>query len=131
MSGDHGESEKCERLGNRSSIEILLPFPPSVNQLWRRVGARTILSRAGRLYRDRVTELLAGMEGFGDARLEVEILVHPPDRRRRDLDNLTKASLDAIVHGGLIDDDSQIDRLVLERAECKPGGLLVVTLRRR
>lgn len=112
-------------------VEILLPFPPSVNQLWRRVGARTILSRAGRLYRDRVTELLAGMEPFGDARLEVEILVHPPDRRRRDLDNLTKASLDAIVHSGLIDDDSQIDRLVLERAQCKPGGLLVVTLRRR
>lgn len=113
------------------SVELILPFPPSVNHYWRRVGAKTLISRQGRLYRDHCTELLAGMESFGDARLEVEIMVHPPDRRRRDLDNLTKASLDALVHGGLIDDDSQIDRLVLERRECKPGGMVVVTVRRR
>ncbi len=113
------------------SVKLMLPYPPSVNRIWRRVGTKTVLSRDGRLYRERVAELLAGMDGFGDARLEVEILVHPPDRRRRDLDNVLKAPLDALTHARMFDDDSQIDRLVLDRGECKPGGFLAIRIRRR
>ena len=41
----------------------------------------------------------------------------PPDRRRRDLDNLQKPLLDALQHAGVYEDDSQIDLLVSRRRE--------------
>ena len=47
---------------------------------------------------------------------------HPPDRRRRDLDNIPKALQDAIVHAGVLDDDSQIRLLHLEMKEPQPPG---------
>ena len=104
-------------------MELELPFPPSVNHLWRRVGCRTLLSREGRAYRQRVQKLLA-MPGRMpiEGRLAVTIEVHPPDRRRRDLDNLQKALLDSVGHAGVYRDDSQIDDLHIRRRECVPGG---------
>jgi len=104
-----------------------LPYPPSVNHYWRRVGARTLISRGGRRYRTDVCAALAAdsaapMEG----RLAVRVVVRPPDRRRRDLDNIGKALLDALEHAGAYRDDAQIDRLLLERGEVVPlGGVTV------
>ncbi len=50
----------------------------------------------------------------------------PPDRRRRDLDNLLKSVLDALEHAGVYADDSQIDLLVTKRREVVPNGRLLV-----
>lgn len=59
-------------------------------------------------------------------RLSVEIDAHPPDRRRRDLDNLQKPLLDALEYAGVYEDDSQIDRLVSRRcAVASPGYVFV------
>lgn len=62
-------------------------------------------------------------------RISVSVLVYPPDRRRRDIDNILKASLDSLVHGGLIEDDSLIDVLRVERREVTRGGKLEITVR--
>jgi len=100
-----------------------LPYPPTVNTYWRRVGDRTIVSRAGRRYRDRVASILSlyNIPEFGGP-IEVSIEVHPPDRRRRDLDNLLKALLDALERGGAYRDDSQIEQLMVLRGDVEPGG---------
>lgn len=108
-------------------MQLELPYPPSVNHLWRRVGHRTLLSRRGRAYRRQVHNLLVAhrvqpLEG----RLAVTVEVHPPDRRRRDLDNLQKGLFDAMQHAGIFLDDSQIDELHILRCECVPGGLVRV-----
>jgi crossover junction endodeoxyribonuclease RusA len=112
-------------------IELVLPYPPSVNHYWRRVGPRTLISREGRRFRDRVLALLAASprEPLAGS-LAVEVEVYPPDRRRRDLDNTQKALLDALQHGGVYGDDSQIDRLTLIRREPVAGGKTVVRIRR-
>ncbi|WP_245677558.1 hypothetical protein [Candidatus Arsenophonus triatominarum] len=39
-----------------------------------------------------------------------------------------KAPIDALCHGGLIIDDSQIDVLHVERKEIIKGGKLVITI---
>ncbi|MFN6411429.1 MAG: RusA family crossover junction endodeoxyribonuclease, partial [Planctomycetota bacterium] len=90
-------------------IEFELPYPPSVNHYWRRVGARTLISRGGRLFRQQVVSILAarGVRPL-DGDLEVVVELYPPDRRRRDIDNSLKSLLDALGHGSAYHDDSQI-----------------------
>lgn len=111
-------------------IELELPYPPSVNHYWRRVGARTLISRGGRAFRESVCSILAahGIEPM-DGPLCVSIDVHPPDRRRRDIDNLQKALLDALAHGGAYHDDSQIVRLTVEKRGVVPDGKVCVRIR--
>jgi len=106
-----------------------LPYPPSVNHIWRRVGPRTVISREGRRYRKDVCATLAAMRvARMDGRLAVRVTVCPPDGRRRDLDNVQKSLLDALAHGGAYRDDSQIDRLEVERGPVTPGGKVLVEI---
>lgn len=91
-------------------IEVELPYPPSVNHYWRMVGSRVLISREGRAFRERVCPILtASRVETLLGRLAVRIEVYPPDRRRRDIDNVQKAVLDALEKGGTYEDDSQID----------------------
>lgn len=116
---------------------VTLPYPPSVNRYWRRVGARTVLSREGRAYkaavavawmRERVARCAsagAGASASGGAAVPalpllagavaVRLEVYRP-RRQGDLDNVAKAVLDAL-NGLAWLDDSQIVELHLRRHE--------------
>lgn len=105
-----------------------LPFPPSVNTYWRhpttgRLAGRHLISEKGREYRQAVIAeagryQLAKMQG----KLSVHIDAFPPDNRRRDLDNMMKGLLDGLVHAQVIEDDSQIDKLSIERGVVCKGG---------
>jgi Holliday junction resolvase RusA-like endonuclease len=111
-------------------MELELPYPPSVNHLWRRFRNRTVLSREGRDYRRDVRlALAAGRVTPLLGPLAVSIDVNPPDRRRRDLDNLHKALLDALGRGGAYFDDSQIDRLTITRCGIVRGGRVRVQVK--
>lgn len=106
-----------------------LPYPPSVNHYWRRVGPRTLISRAGRAFRERICELLLARRVRPLAGpLAVTIDVFPPDRRRRDIDNLTKSLLDALEHGHAYHDDSQIESLTITKRDVEPPGKTIVTI---
>lgn len=104
-------------------LEVDLPYPPSVNHYWRRVGPRVLISRAGRVFRETVCSLLARRQMTPLAGpLVVRIDVFPPDHRRRDIDNLPKALLDALQHGGAYHDDSQIVSLTINKRDVVPHG---------
>ena len=110
-------------------MRFTLPFPPSINHYYRHVGNRTLISRKGREFRTHVCGLLAQMGGRKpprDGRLSVCLDAFPPDRRRRDLDNLQKPLLDAMQHGGVYVDDSQIDLLVTRRRTRRQIGQIMV-----
>jgi crossover junction endodeoxyribonuclease RusA len=96
-------------------LELDLPYPPSVNHYWRHFRGRTVISR------DAVRGILHAMQVQPmSGPLAVHIEVFPPDRRRRDLDNLLKAIGDALEHGGAFHDDSQIVWLLVEKAQVMP-----------
>lgn len=95
---------------------LILPWPPSVNHYWRTFRGRMLISAEGRAYRKVVADSVIGMPKFGDAKLTVYIQALVPDNRRRDVDNLLKAPLDALCHAGIYDDDSQIVELSIKRA---------------
>ena len=110
-------------------IEIELPFPPSVNHYYRHVGSRVLISKRGRAFREKVCSILFALgvkkiEGF----LFIEIEIYPPDNRRRDIDNLLKALLDSLQHGGLYDDDSQIHKLKIQKFSTIKNGKVIIRI---
>jgi len=121
-------------MADKGSMTIDLPWPPTANRYWRNVAGRMVLSRDGRRYREAVDGLVwrlcreGGGVGFGESDLEVTIEAHPPDRRRRDLDNLLKPLLDALQHAGLFADDSQIVSLRIRKCCVAADGFVRVRL---
>jgi crossover junction endodeoxyribonuclease RusA len=113
-------------------VEIELPYPPSANRYWRHVGPRVLISREGRAFRRNVCALLAWGGGNGPrkppsgGRIALLMDAFPPDRRRRDLDNIQKPVLDALEHAGVYEDDSPIDLLITRRRDVVAGGRLEV-----
>lgn len=109
-----------------NELVLFLPFPPTVNSYYSAGhGKIRYVSAAGRKFRnevfERVREQMPG-EMLND-RLNVEVVLYPPDRRTRDLDNYMKALLDAITHAGLWADDELIDQLSIYRGEVVKSGL--------
>lgn len=119
------------------SLQFRLPFPPSVNHYWRHLSkgknaGLVLISEEGRAYRKSCAAdiLKQGVpRGTLSGRLAVVIFANPPDRRRRDLDNLLKSSLDALKHCDVIADDGDIDDLHVLRGSVEKGGSLLVTMR--
>ena len=96
-------------LTTMTKIELGLPWAPSINNYYGiiRGSNRRYIKKPGREFRDKVVQLYqGGVTLEGD--LKAEIIVYPPDRRRRDLDNLMKAVYDSLTHAGVYADDSQI-----------------------
>ena len=96
---------------------LVLPYPPSMNGYWRslrtgRMAGRVLISERGRAFRKDV-EAAARLQEIArlEGPLKVTLWLHPPDRRRRDIDNPIKPLLDALTHAGAWSDDSQIREL--------------------
>lgn len=114
---------------------ITLPFPPSVNHYWRHVvmGKRvaTLISAPGRKYTNAVLgEVLRQKAAMRiNHHVAVTIMLHAPDKRRRDVDNYAKSLLDSLVKANVLEDDSLIRDLRLVWGDILSGGKAVVTIR--
>ena len=108
-----------------NTLKATLPYPPTVNHYWRHARGRFYVSEEGRQYRRRVRGILAGVPTFtGPVALTIEVF--PPDNRTRDLNNLSKALLDALEAAGVYEDDSQSkEEHWYMRAPDKPGRVEV------
>ena len=111
---------------NAEAVEFDVGWPPSVNRYYRHVGYQVLISREGRKYRMMTVSRLGGRFAklTGDVAFRAEC--YPPDRRRRDLDNILKSLQDSIVHAGVLADDCQIKLLHLEMKDPIPEGLVHV-----
>jgi crossover junction endodeoxyribonuclease RusA len=109
-------------------IELILPYPPSVNSYWGFSGSRRFLTKKANEFKLLVN--LASKEArFGSDRIGLEVLLHAPDRRKSDLDNRIKALQDSLQQAGVFDDDAQIDELRVSRGIIIKGGLCVVKIK--
>lgn len=64
-----------------------------------------------------------------EAKIHVDVTLHFPDKRKRDVDNPMKGFLDACSIAGVWNDDSQVDVLNIRRGEIHPhNGELIATI---
>lgn len=112
---------------------LTLPWPPSVNRYWRHVfrgptAGRIYIAAEGKAFRTHVAWVARQAKApqiDAKALVRVNIVAYPPDRRSRDLDNLQKATLDALTYAKVWHDDSQVDDLRICRARDDAGNLLL------
>jgi crossover junction endodeoxyribonuclease RusA len=96
-------------------MTLTLPWPPSVNHYWlRNRNGSMRVSDKGLAFRDEVVRH-AGLRVAMRGRLSVLLQLHQPDARARDVDNICKATLDALAHADVYETDSQIDDLRVVR----------------
>jgi crossover junction endodeoxyribonuclease RusA len=83
------------------------------------------MSKGGREYKAKVAEYIAESNSpkLGSARLSLEIVLWPKDKRKFDIDNRIKALLDSLQDAGVFDDDEQIDQINIYRGSgTRTGG---------
>jgi crossover junction endodeoxyribonuclease RusA len=108
---------------------ITLPHPPSGNTGTRHARGRHYLTAEVRAYRETVAALVRQERGLAaplDDRLACVVLWSPPDNRRRDAGNVRKTLDDALTHGGLWQDDSQLFSDATLRGPVTKGGSVLV-----
>ena len=104
-------------------VELILPWPPSVNRVWRMGKGRMYVNPKTLEWRERATEAVSGRSvAFGwSGDVSATMRFYAPSRRRYDIDNRAKSVGDWLQQAGVIEDDSQIRRLVLERGHVDKG----------
>lgn len=103
------------------TIRFELPYPPTINGAYVpiriRGKPRLMLSHEARDYKTlayatllpKVILLNEDTRGaFKTGLIEITVYRYPPDRRKRDSDNIKKFVYDSLMQVGLIKDDSQI-----------------------
>ena len=91
-------------------------------------GHRRYISKRGMEFKQAVAEACKGLQSFGAQEVELSIALHPRDKRLMDIDNCGKAICDSL-QGYLYEDDQQVWKLTIERAEKIKGGGCVVTIK--
>ena len=119
-------------------FEIELPFPPSVNHMYRAgFGGKRLLTKKAKDFRSTVCMLVLNQCNRTNAPLPivgsiwVSIVANYPDNdRKRDIDNLLKATLDALQIAKVFCDDCQVGRLTISRGVKVNDGSMEVAVGR-
>lgn len=110
-------------------MNIMLPWPPSINTYWRPGPRGMYMTAKGREYREN------GLRQFSEynfpvivGRSYIKITAWPPDRRIRDLDNIVKPILDLLEHAQIIENDNLFDQIYIRRGEIEKFGQIFVEI---
>lgn len=112
--------------------KLTLPMPPTVNHYWARArnGAVYLTAKAKKFKTD-VAWCVAGQKPkrYTDGeRLAMRVTLNFATKAKNDIDNRLKGLLDALTNAGVYGDDSQIDKIYIERGEVIKGGQCVVEI---
>lgn len=113
-------------------MKLTLPFPPSVNTYWRNTRKGVLISASGRSFRSNaiasIYEQLKRRPKPITVNVAVAVMLYPPTKHIRDLDNYLKALFDSLTHAGVWKDDRQIKQLLVEWGPTTKGGKAELTI---
>lgn len=115
------------------SYTIELSWPPSVNQYWNHVynaklrRVQIYPSREALYFKAEAAALVRkkGQPPRFEKAVMVEIDAYPPDRRKRDSDNIVKATFDALTWANVWVDDYQVVDFRVRRFEETKDKLII------
>ena len=130
-----------------NKLTLNLPWPPSVNNY--KVIGRTVRTRNGKMLQHRknsqltlqfycdVMNLVKYQKGCTwkswahseEIELDLMVSLHPPHQKRYDIDNRLKVLFDSLIHANVIQDDSQISRLFVQKMDMIKEGQVIVEIR--
>jgi crossover junction endodeoxyribonuclease RusA len=113
-------------------MRVFLPYPPSANERLtvRKGGGGFVNTAKYRAWKEEASWIVAmavrdkANKIKGPYTLDV-VARPPPLNRRRDLDNLIKATSDALTAGGAVEDDSLCQRVAIEWGPLDSPGVLI------
>ena len=105
--------------------ELHLPFPPTDNNYYVKTKQGQFITIKGKKFRIDVLEAVRE-QSHADfpltEKLLVEVVLHMPDKRKRDVLNYQKALMDALTLAKVWDDDVLIDQAHVYRGSYIFGG---------
>lgn len=109
--------------------KFILPFrAPSVNTYWRKWNNRMVISKAGREFKKKASNIFSKEfleDNPYDCILKVKIELRFKDERRRDIDNYNKALLDS-MSGIVFKDDCLIQEMNLKKySGCEKDEIII------
>lgn len=115
-------------------ISIILPWPPSVNSIWSTTRkGNWFTTKVAREFKEIVALSVYKQKAKNsftvDDLIQITVIAHPPDNRKRDLDNIFKVLADALQDAGVYENDFQIKRIFMEMREKQSMGKVIVNLK--
>ena len=106
--------------GQKTSVELSLPFPPSVNSLYS-TNWLTKKRFKSKRYEAWIEWATMHLNGVPVVRGKVKALYEfgRPDNRKRDVANYEKAVSDLLTYTSVLEDDSLIEEITLKWADVK------------
>lgn len=113
------------------SLTLRLPWPPSLNRIWRAVGGRVILSNAAREWKIAAANALpTGRVDPLRGRLVVWLHLCPPAGScKYDIANREKLLCDTLTEQRVWLDDEQIDLMVIARGAPYDKGYVDILIK--
>lgn len=114
-----------------ADYEFTMPWPPSVNHWHQPCRGRIIKGAVARDYERLAVDHLKSIGISGEkieSKLSVTMVLMPPTNARYDIDNRTKGIFDSLSASGFWVDDSQVQRLAIEKGEKVKNGMVSIAV---
>jgi len=123
-------------------LKVKLPWPPTINHYYidsvarkqvkgkTRHFVRKVIGKDGLKFRSKVKSIINNKSNYYlvQGLIGVSIQACIPDKRKRDIDNIFKPTLDALTHAYVWHDDKQVEKLYIERGPQIKGGCLYIQI---
>lgn len=118
-----------------ADYEFSLPWPPTVNHYHQPIrrgnGVRIIKGAKAREYAKEAGKVIDALGLSCEAiagQVSISITLHPPTLAAYDVDGRPKGILDALTEAGFWLDDSQVQRMTVEKGEKVAGGAVKISI---
>lgn len=118
---------------NFDKIELELPWPNSLNDMYGYFKGRVVLKKKGKDYKEKVFRIVfsKGCDYQIDVPIVVNINLHPPTHRAYDIDNFNKVLFDALTNAGVWKDDSHIVEAHIYKRNVSVGGRIIIVIEKK